>query len=160
MDDCQPYLRALEYDGILQPVATILITDSPDELIATVTVLTLSVQLVRGSIGYAIYFNVLQNKLSNILPGNVGTAVAKAGLPWNQIPAIFGALFWGNRSALGGSATAILVAAEEWTKEPYVAGFKIIDLVSIAFCGSAVIACLFLDDIKKYKVDRVTVDIH
>jgi hypothetical protein len=154
------FLGALGCGGILQPAATILTIVSPDEFIATVTALTLSVRLVGGSIGYAIYFNVLQHKLSNILPGNVGTAVAEAGLPLDQIPAFLGAFFGKNGTALAGYATAILIAAEEATKESYVAGFKIVYLVSIAFGGSAVIACLFLDDIKKYMVDRVAVDIH
>ena len=154
------FLGGLEVGGIIQPAATILTIVSPDEFIATVTSITLSFRLIGGSIGYAIYFNVLQNKLSDILPGNVGAAVARAGLPLDQIPGFLGAFFTKNNTALGQYASVLLLAAEDATKNSYMTEFRLKYLVSIAFGGSAVIASLFLGNIRKYMVDRVAVDIH
>jgi hypothetical protein len=154
------FLGGLGTGGTLQPAATILTIVSPDEVIATVTAATVSIRLVGASIGFAVYFNVLQNKLTQVLPVNVGTAVAIAGLPAKQIPAFLGAFLGGNTTAVGGYSGAVLQAAEEGFKSSYVEAFRLVYLVSIAFGASAVIACLFLGDIKKFMVDRVAVDIH
>ena len=143
----------------VEPAATILTTVSPDEVIATITAATVSIRLVGSSIGFAVYFNVLQNKLAPILPVNVGTAVAQAGLPPDQIPTFLGA-FLGQTGSLAGYAPGILLAATNALRDSYVEGFRMVYFVSIAFGVSAIIACLFLGDIKKFMVDRVAVDIH
>jgi hypothetical protein len=157
------FLGGLGVGGIIVPAAVILTIISPDEVIATVTAITLSIRLIGGSIGYAIYFNVFENKLTEVLPTNVGIAVAKAGLPITQIPAFIVALVAKNTTALGqikGITPTILLAAQGAVQDSYVEGFRLIYLVSIAFGGAAVLASLFLGDIKKYMVDRVAVDIH
>jgi Fungal trichothecene efflux pump (TRI12) len=157
------FLGGLGVGGIIVPAAVILTIISPDEVIATVTAITLSIRLIGGSIGYAIYFNVFENKLQEVIPTTVGLAVAKAGLPITQIPAFIIALVAQNKTAVGeikGLTPAILLAASDAVKESYVEGFKMIYLVSIAFGGAAIIASLFLGDIRKYMVDRVAVDIH
>ena len=143
----------------IEPAVTVLTTVCPDELIATITAATVSARLVGNAIGFAVYFNVLQNKVTPILPVNVGTAVAQAGLPPDQIPTFVGA-FLGQTGSLAGYAPAVLLAATNALKETYVEGFRIVYFVSIGFGVSATIACLFLGDIKKYMVDRVAVDIH
>ena len=89
--------------------------------------------------------------------------MAEAGLPLSEIPALIGALVAQNATAVGeipGLTPAILLAAEGGIQDSYVEGFKRVYLVSIAFGGAAVIASLFLGDIKKYMVSRVAVDIH
>ena len=157
------FLGGLGVGGIIVPAAIILTIISPDEVIATVTAITLSIRLIGGSIGYAIYFNVFENKLNNVIPINVGTAVAEAGLPLTEIPAFIAALIAKNTTALAqlkGITPKILIAAENAVQMSYVEGFRQIYLVSIAFGGAAIIASLFLGDIKKYMVDRVAVDIH
>jgi len=157
------FLGGLGVGGIIVPAAVILTIVSPDEVIATVTAITLSVRLIGGSIGYAIYFNVFQNKLTTVLPTNVGLAAADAGLPITEIVNFVEALVAQNTTAIGlipGVTPAILLAAQEAVKDSYVAGFKLIYLVSIAFGGAAIISSLFLGDIRKYMVDRVAVDIH
>jgi hypothetical protein len=157
------FLGGLGVGGIIVPAAVILTIVSPDEVIATVTAITLSVRLIGGSIGYAIYFNVFENKLQEVIPTTVGIAVAKAGLPITQIPAFITALIAQNMTAVGqvkGLTPSILLVAEQAVKESYVQGFRMIYLVSIAFGGAAIIASLFLGDIRKYMVERVAVDIH
>jgi hypothetical protein len=136
----------------------VLTTVCPDEVIATITAATVSIRVVGSSIGFAVYFNVLQNKLTSILPVNVGTAVAQAGLPPAQIPTFLEA-FLGQTGSLAGYAPAVLLAATNALKDSYVEAFRMVYLVSIAFGASAIIACLFLGDIKKFMVDRVAVDI-
>jgi hypothetical protein len=157
------FLGGLGVGGIIVPAAVILTIISPDEVIATVTAITLSIRLIGGSIGYAIYFNVFENKLHDVIPTLVGTAVVKAGLPLAQVSQFVTALVAQNTTAIAqvkGITPAILIAAQDAVKDSYVEGFKMIYYVSIAFGGAAVIASLFLGDIRKYMVDRVAVDIH
>jgi Fungal trichothecene efflux pump (TRI12) len=154
------FLAGLGIGGILQPAATILTIVSPDEVIATITAATVSIRLIGASIGYSVYFNVLENKLAEVLPVNVGTAVAIAGLPASQIQGFLIAFLGGNATALGQYSSAVLVAAQGASQDSYVEGFKLVYFVSIAFGASAVIACLFLGDIKRFMVNRVAVDIH
>ena len=59
-----------------------------------------------------------------------------------------------------GISPAILLAAEVAFQDSYVQGFRRVYLVSIAFGGAAVLASLFLGDIRKFMVSRVAVDIH
>lgn len=157
------FLGGFGVGGIIVPAAVILTIVSPDEVIATITALTLSVRLIGGSVGYAVYFNVFENKLTAVIPPLVGTAVLKAGLPVNQLTPFLIALVAKNNTALAeihGITPTILVAAQDAAIEAYVLGFRQIYLVSIAFGGAAIIASFFLGDIRKYMVDRVAVDIH
>ena len=157
------FLGGLGVGGIIVPAAVILTIISPDENIATITAITLSIRLIGGSIGYAIYFNVFENKLTAIIPPVVGTAVIEAGLPPLEVATFLQALVARNNTALAeihGVTPAILLAAENAVNECYAEGFKHIYLVSIAFGGAAIIASLMLGNIRKYMVDRVAVDIH
>ena len=154
------FFAGLGTGGLLLPAATVLTIISPDEVIATITAATVSIRLVGASIGYSVYFNVLENKLANLLPTDVGTAVAMAGLPEAQIPDFLGAFLGGNTTALGGYNATILYAADMAMKSAYAESFRTVYLVAIAFGVPAIICCLFLGDIKKYMVDRIAVDIH
>ena len=157
------FLGGLGVGGIIVPAAVILTIISPDEVIATVTAITLSIRLIGGSIGYAIYFNVFENKLHDVIPTLVGTAVAEAGLPIAEIPQFIVALVAQNTTAIAqvkGITPKILIAAQAAVQDSYVQGFRMIYLVSLAFGGAAIIASLFLGDIRKFMVDRVAVDIH
>lgn len=149
--------------GIIIPAAVILTIISPDEVIATVAAINLSVRFIGGSIGYAIYYNIFQNKLVEVIPATVGLAAATAGLPLSEIPALVLALVSQNTTAIAqipGITPTILLAAEGAVRDSYVEGFRKVYLVSIAFGGAAIIASVFLGDIRKYMVGRVAVDIH
>jgi hypothetical protein len=145
--------------GVIQPAVTMLTIISPDESIGTISAATISVRLIGATIGYAVYFNVLHNKLSR-LPTNVALAAIQAGLPTNETTAFVESLLTDNKTALGQYSLAIVSIAQEAVLETYVEGFRKVYLVSISFGVCAVIASLFLKDIKKYMVDRVAVDIH
>jgi len=136
---------------------------SPDEVIATITAINLSVRFIGGSIGYAIYFNVFQNKVADVLPTAVTIAATSAGLPLSEVPALISALVNHNETAVGliqGITATIVLAAEFAVKDAYVEGFKKLYLVSIAFGGAALASSVFVGDIRKYMVPRVAVDIH
>jgi hypothetical protein len=157
------FLGGFGVGGIIVPAAIILTIISPDEVIATITAVTLSVRLIGGSIGYAIYFNVFQNKLIAVFPSIVGTAVLKAGLPVSELEPFLEALAAKNTTELAtlhGLTPLILEAAQSAVNVAYVQAFRQIYFVSIAFGGAAIISSLFLGDIRKYMVDRIAVDIH
>lgn len=143
------FLGGLGVGGIIQPAATILTIVSPDELIATITAMAITVRLIGSGIGNAIFSNVFLNKLDHILSANVEAAVISAGLPSDQITAFLGAFLGNNETALGQYTPNILFAAEEASQVSYVAGFRMMYLVSIAFGGAAVVASLFLQNIKR-----------
>ena len=157
------FLGGFGVGGIIVPAAIILTIVSPDEVIATVTAITLSIRLIGGSIGYAVYFNVFENKVTAVFPSIVGTAVIEAGLPPTEIVAFLTAIAAQNMTAIAqlkGITPAILAAAQSGVSDAYVLGFQRVYYVSIAFGAAAIIASIFLGDIRKYMVDRVAVDIH
>ena len=117
------FFAGLGVGGLLLPAATILTIITPDEVIATITAATVSIRLVGASVGYSVYFNVLENKLAT-LPTDVGIAVAEAGLAASQIPDFRGAFLGGNSTALGGYNSTILYAAETALKSAYTEAYK------------------------------------
>ena len=145
--------------GVIQPAVTMLTIISPDESIGTISAATIAARLTGATIGYAVYFNVLQNKLSQ-LQTNVALAATQSGLPTNETSAFVDSLLTHNNTALGQYSSTIVSIAQETVLETYVEGFRKVYLVSISFGVCAVVASLFLKDIKKYMVDRIAVDIH
>ena len=55
-------VAGLGIGGILVPASIITTIVCPDDLIATVSALTLSIRVLGGAIGYACYYNVFFNK--------------------------------------------------------------------------------------------------
>jgi hypothetical protein len=55
-------LAGLGIGGIVVPASIITTIICPDDLIATVTALTLSIRVIGGSVGYCVYYNVFLNK--------------------------------------------------------------------------------------------------
>jgi hypothetical protein len=152
-------LAGIGAGGIVQPAVTMLTIISPDEIIATIAAMTISIRLVGAAIGYAISFNVLQSHLVN-LQTNIATAVFQAGLPLNETIPFVGALLTHNKIALDEFPQLIQLVGEEALESTYLGGLKEVYLVNIAFGVAALVACLFLGNIKKYMVDRIAVDIH
>jgi hypothetical protein len=153
-------LTAFGIGGLLQPTGTILTIVTPDELLATIIAASITVRVVGGTIGYAVYFNILQNKLAEVLRGNVIKASLQAGLPPGQLAPFAEALLSKNSTALGRFPQNVVDAAMDAVKDSYVAGFRLIYLVSIAFGVVAIVASLMLGDIRKHMDDRVAVVIH
>jgi len=155
------FLAGLGLGGIYVPTAVVLTIISPDDLLGGITGLGLSFRWIGGAIAYAIYFNMVQTKLTNVIPTNVGTAAVKAGLPLNKVPAFVQALLSQNTTAIvaAGATPKIIQAAEAAVVESYTEGLQPVYLVSIAFTGAAVILSLLLKDIRKYMDGRVALEI-
>ena len=146
--------------GIIIPAAIILTIISPDKYIATIAAINLSIRFIGGSIGYAVYWNIFENKLADVLPALVSAASVAAGLPTSEISGLILNIVNQNKTAIAQLPPPIRLAVDEAVKNSYAQGFRKVYLVSIAFGGAAVLASLFLGDIRKYMVDRVAVDIH
>jgi len=74
-------VAGLGVGGVLVPREAIAMIIAPDSLIASVVALGLSIRVVGGSIGNAIYSNVFYNKISTHLPEYIVGYGVKAGLP-------------------------------------------------------------------------------
>jgi hypothetical protein len=156
-------LAGLGSGGIYIPIVVILTMVCPDEIIGLVTGLGLAIRYIGGGIGYSIFYNVFSNKLAAVLPTLVADAVVPAGLPVDEIAPLIGAFLAQNKTMLGGIkgiTPKILIAAEGAIDQGFIQGFNMVYYVSLAFCGAAIVASLFIGDVRKYMVRRVAVDIH
>ncbi|KAN0076264.1 Major facilitator superfamily domain containing protein [Elaphomyces granulatus] len=153
--------------GILILPSVISTIICPDDLIATVTALTLSIRVLGGCIGYAIYYNVYVNKFTanaiyyiggamklelNITNATyIEEAIGLTSLSLlddlQQIPGIAG-----NQTAYDIVVQAGQIAFSESLKWVY--------LTSIAFGMVAIIAACAMKNIKKYMDDHVAVVMH
>lgn len=66
-------LAGLGIGGILVPASIITTIVCPDDLIATVSALTLAIRVIGGSIGYAVYYNVFYNKFVPLATANLSS---------------------------------------------------------------------------------------
>jgi len=55
-------IAGLGIGGILVPASIITTIVCPDDLIATVSAITLAIRVLGGVVGYAVYYNVFYNK--------------------------------------------------------------------------------------------------
>ncbi|KAL4805825.1 fungal trichothecene efflux pump [Aspergillus unguis] len=160
-------VAGLGIGGIVVPASIITTIICPDDLIATISALTLSIRVVGGSIGYAIYYNIFISKFTpnatryigglmvrdlNITDVSLITEVIEltgASLleKLHEIPGIAG-----NQTAYEAVVTAGQIAYSESYKWVYYA--------SVGFGGVSIIAACFLGDIKKYMDDHVAVVMH
>jgi Fungal trichothecene efflux pump (TRI12) len=153
------FLGGLGLGGIIQPAMTVLTFTSTDKFIGSTVGLALSVLVIGQSVGYAVYYNVLQNKVRDVVIGNIETAIVGAGLSVDQIPGFLESFLSSNSTTLSQYGSDILLAAQEASLESYVMGFRMVYFVSIAFGGAAVLASLFVGDVKKVLDDHVAVEI-
>ncbi|MCJ1468558.1 hypothetical protein MMC07_007187 [Pseudocyphellaria aurata] len=157
-------LAGLGIGGIVVPASIITTIICPDDLIATVAALTLTIRVLGGSIGYTTYYGVLIKKLiPNIIEHIQGAMVLELGITnatyiqeailltaasrtdeLQMIPGIFG----------NTTAHAIVVAAGQ---QAFSASYKYVYLVSIAFGAVSIVASCFLGNIDQYMDDHVAV---
>lgn len=157
------FIASLGIGGIVVPASIITTIICPDELIATVTSLTLTIRVLGGSIGYAIYYNILSNKLVPKLTSSIISVSVKnhivdpkiieeitvftAGGLLDQIlhlPGVDGNVTIWNELVTAG-------------KESYAYAYTYVYFASIAFGVISLIASIFLGDISKYMDDHVAV---
>ncbi|KAL5366016.1 putative MFS drug efflux pump [Aspergillus floccosus] len=157
-------VAGLGIGGIVVPASIITTIICPDDLIATISALTLSIRVVGGSIGYCIYYNifiskfvpnaehyiggVMMTQLNITDPKYIATAIQITSSSLleslREIPGI-----GSNDTAYETLVTAGQVAFAESYKWVYYA--------SIGFGGVSVIAAFMLGDISPYMTDHVAV---
>jgi len=157
-------LAGVGIGGIVVPASIITTIICPDDLIATVAALTLSVRVIGGCVGYTTYYNVFLSKfvpnaiyyIGGVMELELGitnatyieAAIGYTGaslLPLlNTIPGIAG----------NETAYAMVVYAGQVA---YAESYRYVYLTSIAFGSVSIIAALFLGNIDKYMDDHVAV---
>lgn len=143
--------------GIIVPAATVAIIATPDTSIATCVALTLCIRQVGGSIGTAVYFSVLQNKLKANLPTMVAKYAVAAGLPANSTEQFVLTFLTAPEETAGlpGVNSAILEGATLGTRWAYANSFQFVWYTSVAFGVCAIIACCFLGSTARFQTNRI-----
>lgn len=156
-------ISGLGVGGIVIPTSVITTIICPDDLIATITALTLSVRVIGGAIGYAIYYNVLVQKLTPILIKNVSTAMVIGGIKEPEV--IKEAI-----ELTSASLTQVILHlpgvdgnVKLWEsivlagQNAYAAAYPWVYYCSIAFGGVSIIASLFVEDIAQFMDEHIAV---
>jgi hypothetical protein len=160
-------VAGLGIGGIVVPASIITTIICPDDLIATVTALTLAVRVIGGSIGYCVYYNVFIKKFVPNATNMIGY-VMLAELGITNETYIYDAIVYTGASLLpllntipgiAGNQTAydmVVLAGQE----AYAASYKYVYYTSTAFGAISILAAVFLGDISPYMDDHVAVVIH
>jgi len=157
-------LAGLGIGGIVVPASIMSTIICPDDLIATIAALTLSIRVIGGSVGYTTYYNVFAGRFvenSKFYIG--GTMVYKLHI-FNTtyietaIKLTAASLLEELKTIPGiaGNETAYVMVVEAG-KMAYAQSYKYVYLTSIAFGSVSIIAACFLGDINKYMDDHVAV---
>lgn len=156
-------IAGLGIGGIVVPASIITTIICPDDIIATVAALTLSIRVIGGCIGYTTYFNVYLRYFTPNAIKYIGGTMFQLGITNETY--IEQAILLTSESLIDrlyeipgieGNETAwnMVVYAGQLA---YAESYKYVYLVSIAFGGISIIAACFLGDISKYMDDHVAV---
>ncbi|KXT00240.1 hypothetical protein AC578_1224 [Pseudocercospora eumusae] len=168
------FLAGLGIGGIVVPASIITTIICPDDLIATVAALTLSIRVIGGSIGYCVYYNVFVSKFvpkaTHYIGGYMMTELnitsetvigevielTSASLIEQiaTIPGISGVE--GAWEAVVHAGQVLLIIAVSM-QVAYAEAYVYVYYVSIAFGSVSIIAACFLGDISKYMDDHIAV---
>ncbi|OJJ43101.1 hypothetical protein ASPZODRAFT_74978 [Penicilliopsis zonata CBS 506.65] len=160
-------VAGLGIGGIVVPASIITTIVCPDDLIATMSALTLSIRVIGGSIGYTIYYNIFIAKFVPILETSI-EYVMVAELNITNTQAITEAIELTSASlveelqAIPGIAgnPAAYEAVLKAGQIAFAEGYKWVYYASIGFGCVSIIAACFLGDIEKYMDDHVAVVMH
>lgn len=160
-------LAGLGIGGIVVPASIITTIICPDDLIATVAALTLSIRVIGGSVGYCVYYNIFLNKflpnskhyiggvmleelgITNVtyITDAIGLTAAALLPQLKEIPGI------------AGNETAYQMVVEAG-QMAFAESYKYVYFASIAFGSVSILAAVFLGDIGGYMDDHVAVVMH
>ncbi|KAM0817259.1 putative Major facilitator superfamily (MFS) profile domain-containing protein [Seiridium cardinale] len=156
-------LAGLGIGGIVVPASIITTIICPDDLIATVAALTLSIRVIGGSIGYCVYFNVWLNKFLPAATQYIGGTLVQANI--TDVTTITEVIQLTTASMIDVIAEVPGIAGNEVLYEAvvkagqlaYAESYKYVYYCSIAFGGVSILASLFMGDISKFMDDHVAV---
>ncbi len=149
--------------GIVVPASVVATIVCPDDLIATVTALTLAIRVVGGALGYTVYYNVFLHRLGPLFVEYIGGVMAAAGIRSPEIigdairlvaAAQFPALATLPAVAGNDSLFHAIVAAGQ---RAYAEAYPFVYYVSIVFGAVSILASLFLEDIEQFMDDHIPV---
>jgi MFS family permease len=156
-------ISGLGIGGIVVPASIISTIICPDELIATIAALTLSIRVLGGAIGYTIYYNIFVQHFIKNVTYYVGGACVENGINSTAvITEVIGLTGTGlineilELPGVDGNQTKweILVYAGQLA---YAKSYPYVYYVSLAFGITATICSVFLKDIKKHMTDHIAV---
>ncbi|KAJ4416092.1 hypothetical protein N0V82_006936 [Gnomoniopsis sp. IMI 355080] len=156
-------LAGLGIGGIVVPASIITMIVCPDDLIATVAALTLSIRVVGGSIGYSIYYNIFLTKFTPYAIEYIGGTLVQANITSPavivEVIELTGAALPDQIKLIPGIAgnDALYDAVIRAGQEAYSASYRYVYLASIAWGCVSIIASLFLGDISAFMDDHVAV---
>lgn len=160
-------LAGLGIGGIVVPASIMTTIICPDDLIATVAALTLSIRVIGGCVGYTTYYNVFISKFVPNAKVYIGYMMYfEMGI--TNITYITHAIEYTGASLLPALKTIPGIGMNQTRYDMVVAAgqhafaesYKYVYLVSIAFGSVAIVASIFLGNINKYMDDHVAVVMH
>ncbi|GIZ43166.1 hypothetical protein CKM354_000640400 [Cercospora kikuchii] len=146
---------------LLVPPAVVAACVVPDNLIATAVALVVTLRFVGGAIGYTIYYAIFTDKITGILPVQVGTYAVGAGLNPADATEFVTTFLTAPADVvlLPYASPAIVAAATEGTRWAYSKALTYVWYTSIPFGIITIAVALFLPDIRKWMTSRVAVNI-
>jgi hypothetical protein len=148
-------IAGLGIGGIVVPASIMATIICPDDLIATVAALTLSIRVIGGVIGYSAYYNVLYSKAEPLVTQAVIQSCLDAGVYNITIIEEVGALLAASLDEeilplLGNQTQAdVIIAAAQIA---FAEAYKWVYYVSIPFGVVCIVAACFLEDMSPYMV--------
>ncbi|KAB8336981.1 hypothetical protein FH972_021285 [Carpinus fangiana] len=159
-------LASIGVGGVIVPCTVITTIICPDDLVATITALTLSIRILGGAVGFTIFYNVFYRKLFPAVTEIVGIKAIAQQLLILDRPLVTkmatlaaNAQFAELKNITDGFkytpyAYPIIIEA---TQAAMAKAYKWPYYIQIAFGGLSFICACFLGDIKKYMDDHVAV---
>lgn len=160
-------LAGLGIGGIVVPASIITTIICPDDLIATIAALTLSIRVIGGSVGYTVYYNVFLNKFIPEATKKIGfVMVGELGI--TNLTYVEDAIKLTGASLLPELKLIPGIAGNDLAydmvvlagQEAYAYAYKYVYFASIAFGSVSILAACFLGDISPYMDDHVAVIMH
>jgi hypothetical protein len=155
------FISGVGVGGIVLPASIVTTIICPDDLIATITALTLAIRVVGGAVGYAVYYNVFATKLVPNAAALLGRTCYENGIQTpSEIQAIVGLTL---ESLLPPIRTLPGVTDEIYEQlvvagqQAYALSYPWVYYCSIAFGGVSIIASLFLEDISQFMDKHIAV---
>jgi hypothetical protein len=144
------------------PASIITTIICPDDLIATVSALTLAIRVIGGSIGYCAYYNVFVSKFTPNAIKYIGGTMVQYGITNSsyieEAIVLTGASLLENMKEIPGLANETVYEAVVAAGQlAYAESYKYVYLGSIAAGVVSIIAACFLGDINKYMDEHVAV---
>ncbi|KAK3695494.1 major facilitator superfamily domain-containing protein [Podospora appendiculata] len=155
------FIAGLGVGGIIVPASTVTTIICPQDLLATITSLTMAVRIIGGVIGYAIYYNVFANKLVPALTAAVGEACVRVGITdmalIGEIIGLTAESLVDRIRELPGVDEAVWTSILEAGQRAYAEVYPWVYYCSLAFGAVSIVASVFLEDISEFIDDHVEV---